>query len=132
MSSMITTDVKSKKRSSAVSQKRNYENQLLQHQVMTFCTTMLNSGPRQFLTGTSSSARGRIRNNIRFEIRKFVIAELLSTYTYTITVRIKYSIRYEYLIRKQTKYWPFENHFEFESNPTPKQCTKASHICMTP
>jgi hypothetical protein len=42
-------------------------------------------------------------------------------YLHTITVRIKYSIRYEYLIRKQTEYWPFKNHFEFKSNPTPIQ-----------
>jgi hypothetical protein len=52
-SSTIATDVKSKKRSSAVSQKRNYENRLLQHQVMTFYITISNSGPGQFLSGTT-------------------------------------------------------------------------------
>jgi hypothetical protein len=32
---------------------------------------------------------------------------------------MKHSIRYEYSIRKQTEYWPYKNHFEFESNPAP-------------
>jgi hypothetical protein len=41
-----------------------------------------------------------------------------------ITVHMKYSIRFEYSIRKQTEYRPFENHFEFESNPTPTPNTK--------
>ncbi len=40
-----------------------------------------------------------------------------------ITVHIKY------LIRKQTEYWPFENHFEFESNPTPSRAGHLNMLC---
>ncbi len=103
-------------------------------QTLLFCHLTSLSRTHYYSKGAVHS-RGRIRKNIRFEIRKFSVFRIflhskivsnsnrifldvcrayvesrtfllawlgLSTYTYTITVRIKYSIRFKYSIQKQT------------------------------